>query len=126
MSALTPEQWRGELLRDIWQFGPTSTRLLMLRGERVGLTAAQVEEHLAVLHAAGLVHVAEVGRGPECYGPALDAEDAARREYGRLSGAVTCRVCGCSDNWACDGGCWWAGDDLCTSCVDQEEGAPCP
>lgn len=33
----------------------------------------------------------------------------------------TCRVCGCSDYSACDGGCWWVPDpeglgSLCSSC----------
>lgn len=30
----------------------------------------------------------------------------------------TCRVCGCTDERACDGGCWWlsADDDLCSTC----------
>lgn len=52
-------------------------------------------------------------------GPALDAEDAARRAYGELSGRVTCRVCGCSDGWACSEGCAWAEPGLCTSCVEE-------
>jgi hypothetical protein len=28
-----------------------------------------------------------------------------------------CRVCGCTDNQACPGGCWWADEDLCSACV---------
>lgn len=30
----------------------------------------------------------------------------------------TCRVCGCTDERACEGGCWWlsADDDLCSTC----------
>lgn len=116
--SMTPEQWRAELLRDIWQFGPTSTRLLVIRGERSGRTAAQVEADLATLLAAGLIHVDRIGRGPECCGPALDAEDLARRAYARLSGAQACRGCGCSDNWPCPEGCFWVEDDLCTSCID--------
>jgi hypothetical protein len=31
-----------------------------------------------------------------------------------------CRVCGCTDDRACPGGCWWAAEDLCSACV----GAP--
>ncbi|MFF8188854.1 hypothetical protein ACF044_16495 [Microbacterium sp. NPDC016588] len=34
----------------------------------------------------------------------------------------TCHVCGCTDERACFGGCWWANDegaaDLCSSCAD--------
>ena len=28
-----------------------------------------------------------------------------------------CRVCGCTWNNACLGGCYWAGPDLCSACV---------
>lgn len=27
-----------------------------------------------------------------------------------------CRACGCTDDSACAGGCWWVADDLCSSC----------
>lgn len=43
-----------------------------------------------------------------------------------------CRVCGCTQNNACEGGCAWADEGLCTSCaevLDAEEEAklgPCP
>jgi len=37
-----------------------------------------------------------------------------------------CRVCGCTDNNACDGGCWWVetgqvepAHTLCSSCAGQ-------
>jgi hypothetical protein len=29
----------------------------------------------------------------------------------------TCRVCGCTDNTPCEGGCHWVEDDLCSACV---------
>jgi hypothetical protein len=28
-----------------------------------------------------------------------------------------CRVCGCTDDRACPGGCWWVEADLCSSCA---------
>lgn len=34
-----------------------------------------------------------------------------------------CNVCGCSQHDACQGGCAWAGDHLCTACVPKREGA---
>jgi len=43
-----------------------------------------------------------------------------------------CRVCGCTQNNACEGGCAWAEEGLCTACaelLDAEEQArlgPCP
>lgn len=30
---------------------------------------------------------------------------------------MTCRVCGCSDSRACEGGCVWAAPNLCSRCV---------
>lgn len=32
-----------------------------------------------------------------------------------------CRVCGCTDNRACHGGCHWAGDDICSACESAQE-----
>lgn len=29
-----------------------------------------------------------------------------------------CRKCGCKDYRACDGGCYWVEDDLCSKCVE--------
>ncbi len=31
-----------------------------------------------------------------------------------------CRVCGCTDNNACPGGCYWVEDDLCSKCAAKE------
>jgi hypothetical protein len=30
-----------------------------------------------------------------------------------------CRVCGCTDEEACEGGCSWVEPDLCSACVDE-------
>jgi protein gp37 len=35
-------------------------------------------------------------------------------------GAESCRVCGCTWNNACSGGCYWAEPGLCSSCIDCE------
>lgn len=32
-------------------------------------------------------------------------------------GVTACRVCGCTDAVACDGGCGWTEPDLCSSCA---------
>lgn len=37
-----------------------------------------------------------------------------------------CRVCGCTDMHACDGGCYWVADDLCSACADPEFTAIAP
>ncbi len=31
-----------------------------------------------------------------------------------------CRVCGCTENHACPGGCYWVEWDLCSKCVGKE------
>jgi len=31
-----------------------------------------------------------------------------------------CRVCGCTETRACEGGCWWVAEDLCSSCAGKE------
>jgi len=33
-----------------------------------------------------------------------------------------CRVCGCTDDNACPGGCIWAAADLCSRCAREEVG----
>jgi hypothetical protein len=35
----------------------------------------------------------------------------------RPLGIRQCRDCGCTDDYACDGGCHWVQDDLCSACV---------
>ena len=30
-----------------------------------------------------------------------------------------CRICGCTENNACEGGCYWVEDDLCSKCVGK-------
>lgn len=32
-----------------------------------------------------------------------------------------CRECGCTDDHACEGGCWWVSYDLCSACVGEVE-----
>lgn len=36
-------------------------------------------------------------------------------------GRHICRICGCWELEACDGGCWWAEDDLCSTCAEMPE-----
>lgn len=33
----------------------------------------------------------------------------------------TCRVCGCTDLRACEGGCSWVTDDLCSRCAAETD-----
>ena len=34
---------------------------------------------------------------------------------------MTCKVCGCTDDWGCDEGCGWIEHDICSSCADAFE-----
>lgn len=34
-----------------------------------------------------------------------------------FSAGDRCRVCGCTENRACPGGCWWVEQELCSRCV---------
>jgi hypothetical protein len=52
----------------------------------------------------------------------------AQRELGRvahdllkLAGIRACRLCGCSEEDACDGGCSWAGPELCSACDAKDK-----
>jgi ParB/RepB/Spo0J family partition protein len=36
--------------------------------------------------------------------------------------AQKCRVCGCTDDHACPGGCYWVEKDLCSACADKQKG----
>ena len=39
----------------------------------------------------------------------------------RVQNEPVCRVCGCTENNACPGGCWWAEDDLCSACAEKQK-----
>ena len=46
-----------------------------------------------------------------------------RNYVAKLADAIEtphCRVCGCTDMHACEGGCSWVEDDLCSACVEPE------
>ena len=48
----------------------------------------------------------------ECIGQDIWDEGVPLEEEVR-----TCRECGCTDDNPCDGGCSWAGPDICSNCV---------
>ena len=46
---------------------------------------------------------------------------------GDFDGEVrTCKGCGCTDDYGCDGGCWWVAEDLCSECQPTREETPTP
>jgi hypothetical protein len=76
-------------------------RQLLLRPEERG--------HLSCWHQVRLVYPSGV-------------EGALRRFHEEdITKAPVCRVCGCSDFFACKGGCSWVEPDLCSSCAGSSE-----
>lgn len=52
-----------------------------------------------------------------------DSEAAERVLLERLRAVLPwCRVCGCTDDIACDEGCSWVEPDLCSACVTRGSG----
>jgi hypothetical protein len=52
----------------------------------------------------------------------LAAVEISFRMPGNGDDGVACRGCGCTDDRACPGGCFWVAGDLCSSCVADEPG----
>ncbi|RCX20900.1 hypothetical protein DFR58_101102 [Anaerobacterium chartisolvens] len=47
--------------------------------------------------------------------------DLEAEEYGSEAEEGKCRVCGCTWNTPCEGGCYWVEDDLCSKCAEEME-----
>jgi len=43
--------------------------------------------------------------------------DTAAPPGGIEPGEPRCRICGCTDDRACEGGCFWIEEDLCSACL---------
>jgi hypothetical protein len=81
----------------------------------------------------GLLRIIELAA--KAYGRAAVAGDLALiTALGRIAGIAavaldpetrTCRVCGCTDERACPGGCSWVEEDLCSACATPGDGEPC-
>ena len=79
----------------------------------------------------GLKQIGEIlSRYPEEKPAALNYAKV-REDIALLAGAIInagessaeqkCRVCGCTWEQACPGGCYWVEEDLCSACADSEE-----
>jgi len=55
---------------------------------------------------------------PDCLAGDLGEEPGLGSEP--LFDVDTCRECGCSDDDACEGGCFWVEADLCSRCAFPE------
>jgi hypothetical protein len=110
---------RAEILRLVWQEAGDAVTAGDLAAEACGElgTREEIARDLAALCAQGVLLAVPGAGGEPAYGPELDQEAAAIRSYGVLTGAAACRGCGCSEDWACPGGCEWAAPGLCSGCV---------
>lgn len=70
------------------------------------------EEHAAPLTPDATVEIlaAAAGASPSWF-------TATRTLRYPPMGEMVCRGCGCSDNRACPGGCFWAAPNLCSRCA---------
>jgi hypothetical protein len=50
---------------------------------------------------------------------AIAAHIAGQASGPQAAAARTCRVCGCTDDHACEGGCYWVEADLCSKCAEK-------
>jgi DNA-binding transcriptional ArsR family regulator len=110
MTLAAPNADAAEILLRVYHgSGVTRAELTSALEVRAGVVAAALD----AFKDAGLIHSDDLR-----YYPSLndDTDATARREYARLSGARTCRTCGCTNQWACEGGCDWVDEDLCSTC----------
>lgn len=85
---------------------------------------------LAQAHVQAMLAVAEeVADLHKTIGEYLEANPQIHTETVSSPPELICRVCGCTDDHACEGGCWWAdldewfarGGPLCSACVKPED-----
>lgn len=60
----------------------------------------------------------------EARSPYFKRAEQAFRIITDMMDGDTCRVCGCTDDAACPGGCSWAEPGLCSNCVDKVDTGP--
>lgn len=73
--------------------------------------------------AAGIpvIRVSEIERGRGKPPTAGEAGAIAHVLYGQWEIEGVCRICGCTDEWGCDGGCSWADPQhtICSECAKE-------
>lgn len=86
----------------------------VLGGVKMDTSTDAARRHVDALDGEGLIEQA----GDDLYVAAGD-ETQARKRYAELSGVRACARCHCTEDWACEGGCWWATPDLCSTCAPE-------
>lgn len=71
------------------------------------------------------VYISDI-HSPECNGESEQCGNDALWECWqryfreRVNNEQVCRVCGCTEDNACPGGCCWVEDDLCSACASEQ------
>lgn len=104
-AALTPEEQQrfGESAM-LWFFSLVAETV----GDQMSDVARQRWRH-ASHHALNRLNPPDPGRERIFEGPDLAA-----------LGIRACRVCGCTDQSACEDGCHWVGRNLCSQCAEGQ------
>jgi len=123
MRRLADEQEYGVTLLDDGTWYTTHTLTLDPDLDTLSLTLLEFDELLGLALADDKIASGCVTlwfeSDPEATGKKLAAEIASwvRAEKAKRH----CRACGCSDDAACVGGCWWVvPGELCSTCADGE------
>lgn len=66
------------------------------------------------------LRICKLSSKPVCCYDCEDGDDDCAAVCPKLAGDPVCRVCGCSEGAACEGGCSWVEDDLCSACQGKE------
>lgn len=49
----------------------------------------------------------------------FDPATVVRQLSPLILGIAVCRICGCTDVYGCDQGCYWIDDNLCSACIAE-------
>lgn len=100
-----------DLVRELEQSG-----LVVNGAPRDSVSHALAAATIELTH-AGLVYAWVMGNSVSLGDPMAEASFPFRDAVP----VRTCRVCGCTEDRACEGGCSWLAFDLCSACEDFEE-----
>ena len=96
--------------------GATSVVLTYETAKAIGLPLELLEYNVDVQTASGHTKAARLWLDVDLQGTISFEQFLAARA--RLQ---FCRICGCTDDDACKGGCWWVSPGLCSRCVPKKK-----
>jgi hypothetical protein len=60
-----------------------------------------------------------LGKAPACDRPSGALKSALAQYLEATAGEQSCKVCGCTTDFACPQGCYWIEENLCSTCAHQ-------